>query len=133
VAQARPRAAQARLPPAPCVRWLRRSTPALVGALLCEGRGGLNRLCAAFMLALSSSAGGVSALLLYGQRYLHWDVGKIGLYVALFAVATGTMILCNTLMLPRLLARCGRPPPHDLSMVRRASLGPPPCSPLLPR
>ena len=104
-----------------------------MGALLCEGRGGLNRLCAAFMLALSSSAGGVSALLLYGQRYLHWDVGKIGLYVALLAVATGTMILCNTLMLPRLLARCGRPPPHDLSMVRRASLGPPPCSPLLPR
>ena len=70
---------QVRLPPAACVRWLRRSTPALVGALLCEGRGGLNRLCAAFMLALSSSAGGVSALLLYGQRYLHWEVGKIGL------------------------------------------------------
>lgn len=117
---------QVRVPPAPCALWWRRSTPALVGALLCEGRGGLNRLCAAFVLATSSSAGGVSAFLLYAQRYLHWEVGKIGLYVALFAVTTGTMILCNTLILPRLLARCGgRPPPHDLSMVRGAYLGPP--------
>ena len=61
-------------------------------------------------------------------------MGKIGLFVALFAVATGTMILCNTLMLPRLLARCGgRPPPHDLSMVRGAALVPRPCTPLPPR
>ena len=40
---------QVRVAPAPCVHWLRRSTPALVGFLLCEGRGGLNRLCAAFV------------------------------------------------------------------------------------
>ena len=76
LAQAHPRPAQVRVPPAPCALWWRRSTPALVGALLCEGRGGLNRLCAAFVLATSSSAGGVSALLLYAQRYLHWEVGK---------------------------------------------------------
>ena len=112
--------------PAPCVHWLRRSTPALVGSLLCEGRGGLNRLCAAFVLALSSSAGGVSAFLLYAQRFLDWEEGKIGLFVALFAVVTGTMILFNTIALPRLLARCcACPPPHDLSMVRAAFLGPP--------
>ena len=118
--------AQVRVPPAPCVHWLRRSTPVLVGSLLCEGRGGLNRLCAAFVLALSSSAGGVSAFLLYAQRFLDWEEGKIGLFVALFAVVTGTMILFNTIVLPRLLARCcARPPPHDLSMVRAAFLGPP--------
>jgi hypothetical protein len=36
------------------------------------------------------------------------------------------MILFNTIVLPRLLAHCcGRPPPHDLSMVRRTLLGPP--------
>ena len=94
------------MPPAPCVHWLRRSTPVLVGSLLCEGRGGLNRLCAAFVLALSSSAGGVSAFLLYAQRFLDWEEGKIGLFVALFAVVTGTMILFNTIALPRLLACC---------------------------
>ena len=118
--------AQVRVAPAPCVHWLRRSTPALVGSLLCEGRGGLNRLCAAFVLALSSSAAGVSAFLLYAQRFLHWEEAAIGLFVALFAVVTGTMILFNTIVLPRLLAHCcGRPPPHDLSMVRRTLLGPP--------
>lgn len=114
------------MPPAPCAHWLRSSTPVLVGKLLCEGRGGLNRLCLAFVLALSSSAGGVSAFLLYAQRFLGWKEGKIGFFVALFSVVSGTMILSNTHLLPRLLARgCGRPPLHDLSLVRGAFLGPP--------
>ena len=112
-------------PPAPCGRWVATSTPVLVARLLCEGRGGLNRLCIAFLLSLSSSMGGVQAFLLYAQSFLGWKEAKIGVFVAAFSGVTGSLILLSTLLLPRLLARCGRAPPHDLTMVRGAYLGPP--------
>jgi len=68
-------------PPASCADWTRSFTPVLLFRLFTEDRCRLATLPAAFLMATGGIGAGVTALLLYAQRYLDWKVARMYIHI----------------------------------------------------